>query len=164
MSLITTAYFTGEINVPDLEPDHPVSTENLAELTRFILIYEKDYLIRLLGSDLYAVFVNGTTAEWKTGLTAQLKDETNLISPIAYWVWVHYKKHITTMSLGTGEATAANENSTVASPVPKIRDMYIKAVNMTYDVLIWINDNISLFPSYPDTDLTAFRPMNDLGI
>ena len=86
MALIDTSYFIGEITVPNIGSvsGNPAASINLAELNRLILIYEKDYLVKLLGKALYDVFIANPSATWVVSLTAQLKDTTNKISPIAY--------------------------------------------------------------------------------
>ena len=166
MALIDTSYFIGEITVPNIGSvsGNPAASINLAELNRLILIYEKDYLVKLLGKALYDVFIANPSADWVVSLTAQLKDTTNKISPIAYYVWHWWKRNNASMTSEMGEFAAKSENASTNSNIMKQITGFNTCVSLTCDVLDWMDENSTIFPSAPETDLYAFRPINDFGI
>lgn len=163
-NLIDSSYFNGEILVPNITGSHPAQTVNVTELDRFIVLYERDYLIKLLGKTLYAEFIAQQTESWAVSLIGQLRDSTLKISPIAYYIWYWWKCHNTTQITAQGEAAANNENAGIVSPMHRLQNAYNSCVNLTYDVLEWMEANQSTFPSVPVPDFQAFRPINTLGI
>jgi len=166
VALIDTSYFQGEISIPNITSGsgNPAASINLAEVNRLILIYENDYLVKLLGKDLYDVFIDNPSASWVVSLTAQLRDTTNKISPIAYYVWYWWKRNNTTTTSALGELTANAENANITGAIMKQITAFNTCVNLTCDVLDWMDENSSIFPSSPEPDLNAFRPINDFGI
>lgn len=163
-NLIDSSYFVGELLIPNTTGNHPAQTVNTTELDRFILLYEREYLIKLLGKTLYDEFIAHPTDSWVVDLTSQLRDSTLKISPIACYIWYWWKCHNTTQTTAQGEAIANNENASMTSPMQRLMKAYNDCVNMTYDVLQWLKDNESLLPSVPEPDYDSFKPLNFLGI
>lgn len=163
-NLIDSSYFTGELLVPNTTGTHPALSINTEELARFIVLYEREYLIKLLGKELYDEFIAHQSESWAVSLIAQLKDSTLKISPIAFYIWYWWKCHNTTNITAQGEEYSSNENATVINPMHRLQHAYNKCVEMTYDVWEWMQANVDTFPVVPAPDFDSFRPINTFNI
>ena len=166
MSLIDSSYFVEDISVPNISGSHPAASVNLASLNRAILTYERDYLTRLLGPTLYDEFITDLAASepWATGLRDELRDTTNLISPIAFYVWYYWMRRNATAITGSGAAEAKHENATTVSPAVDMCEAYNKAMRMTWDVIDYLNEHADDLPSARVTESNWLHPINPFGI
>lgn len=152
MPLIDATYFYGEINVPNIDTPGAV-LENLEDL---IKKYEAKFLKTLLGKSVYELFIAEMAKPddeqeqiWKD-LKSILVDEEIKLSPIANYVYRFYQYNQFTVSTGSGEKQAKNENSTRASVVPKV----VRAWNEMSD---WMMDNRGWFIEfYSDNEFEGY--------
>jgi len=153
-NLIDNSYFTGEINLPG-----ELLTGTFATIDSYIAKYEKEFLIKLLGYDVYkdllanplnyAGLINGEeySVQFNGAKTVKwigLKN-TEKISPIAYYVYYHFMRDLATATATTGQTMPISENSAVISMSHKL-------------VFAW-NAMIELYGSYRDSQITpsAYR-------
>ena len=167
MSLIDTSYYIGEYKVGNLDSTHPAAAINTADLTWFQTKYEKEFLIKIMGETMYDEFIAGLDvgspdAKW-TALRNELRDETAKQSPIAAYVWYHYRLDKVTASGSFGETQAKGENSTPASSAGKLRNAWNYANTEAYKVAEWIGERMSTYTT-ADIDLNRFYLNNDFGI
>lgn len=165
-SIIDYTYFTGEISIPNLTGTGPIVTANLAKVNRLIDLYEKDYLIKLLGEDLYDQFVTdlGTSEAWATGLRDELRDTTLRVSPIAYYMYYFWLRESATYVTSGGQAEPKNKNSLNSSPNLRMVEAYNRMVRMTVKLLDYIRDEQSEWPETVQMDASFLRPINTFNI
>jgi len=165
-NLIDRTYLVGEILIPNIisGSGHPAATINQTDVDRLITKYEKKYLKRLLGKDLYKAFIENQLEAWAVALIAELRDTVNKVSPIAYYVWCAWKRDNTTRIGSGGEVQTKNENADTVSPTYRMLTNWNECIDLTCDVLDWMDENAYLFPVAADTDYDTFRPMNEFGI
>lgn len=149
MSLIDKSYFTKNLHIGDLSN---VLDGTPTMLDAYITRYEKEYLIKLLGQDLYAEFVAGLEEDpvpqkW-IDLKNEIVDETFKVSPIANYVYCKWQYQNYTKNVGIGQVKNKAENAVVVRPY----DMQVMAwndmVDMGKDVLKFVYSNITDYPSY----------------
>ncbi len=179
MSLIDKTYFIGEINLPGLQ-----NSDNVDALTVFIQKYEQRYLQQALGYPLWklfnasynpgpakgrflilqegAEFTNdkGWVNLW-TGLT-----NTELLSPIANYIYYWYTRDNVTFTSTIGEVKSNSENSQNADAMIKQMRAYNEMVDQTEllrDFLKYAvdGDGNILFPEWevdnPSSKRQAFK-------
>ena len=166
MSVIDSSYFVGERSVPNITGTHPAVTVNLASLDRLILIYEKDYLTRLLGKTLYDEFIAALalSTEWATGLRDALRDSTLKTSPIADYVWYFWMRQQATLITTGGATEQKSENSVNVSPSRLMTEAYNSAIKGTWDVINYLDEHYTDLPSARVTESEWLRPINVFGI
>ena len=166
MAIIDSSYFVGELNVPNITGSNPVVAVNLAGLNRLITLYERLYLLKLLGETLYDEFIAdlATSETWATGLRDELRDATNKISPIAYYVYYYWLRNAATYMTSGGEVEQKSENATQSSPALRMSEAYNQMVRLTVKVLAYINDESDSFPSPAITETGWLRNVNTFGI
>ena len=166
MSVIDSSYFVGERSVPNITGTHPAVTVNLASLDRLILIYEKDYLTRLLGKTLYDEFIAALalSTAWATGLLDALRDSTLKTSPIADYVWYFWMRQQATLITTGGATEQKSENSVNVSPSRLMIEAYNSAIKGTCDVIDYLDEHYTDLPSSRVTEPEWLRPINVFGI
>ena len=151
-NLITADYFIRDVNLPG-----NVLAGTLADINPYIVQYERDVLIDLLGYPLYKDlkaeiddasystrwdrFVNGheytvtfqgveTTVKWN-GLI-----NTEEVSLLSYFIFYYYLKDHTTFTSNRGELAGLSENAQAFNPGQRLvnawnsgRDLYGKTVD-----------------------------------
>jgi len=166
MAVIDSSYFVGEISIPNTIGSDAVVTATLAKLNRLISIYEKDYLIKLLGQTLYDEFIAALLVPdaWATALLNELRDDTLKLSPIAQYVYYFWLRDSVTYVTSNGQVEGKNENAVSSSPALRMSESYSRMVRTTEEVLEYIGDNQSTFPSTPETEYTWLRKINTFNI
>lgn len=166
--LIDHTYFVGEILIPNLTGDNPVVSGNVEEINRFIKKYEKEYLLHVLGEDLYKVFIAGMAVEpieakW-TDLKSKLIDTDIPASPIADYVYYHVMRDRFTNTSALGEVEAAVENGNYAVNSYKMARAYNEAVRYGSTLRSWLSDNIATYPEFDTAGSYTLRTVNIFGI
>jgi len=134
MSLIDASYFWGEINLP---------ANKYSDLDSFIERFEKELIVKLFGYTLYKL-INAYNPDKPTDTDQRIRDiiegkeftlneqtykwnglrNTEKVSVIAYYVYVHYMRGIETQTTTTGESKNKKVNSVSVSPVQKISNAW----------------------------------------
>lgn len=146
MSLIDKSYFTKNLHIGDLSN---VLDGTPTMLDAYITRYEKEYLIKLLGLELYNEFVSGLEEDpvpqkW-IDLKNEIVDETFKVSPIANYVYCKWQDQNYTKNVGIGQVKNKAENAIVVRPY----DMQVKAWNEMVDMnlnigeYLWVNQDFN---------------------
>jgi hypothetical protein len=175
MAFITPQYFTGEINLTNLN-----QTAVLNRLSGFITKYERKFLQKVLGYPLDEQFTTGystpSTAEqkWKDlaegkiytrtdGKTVRwdgLINTANLESPIANYIYYWERRDAYTKTTVAGEKNNKVENSDNADAAGKLARAW-------GEMLKWVCDLYDFLEAYTDTyqpPLTRYDVLNcELG-
>lgn len=103
-------YFIGKLSIPHLTVSEGVdsSLSNSDALTRYISIYEPEFLKKLLG-DAYSDYIANPT-DW-TEFDALIVDNTLKVSPIANYVFFKCYPDIVQNNTGIGTVQGKPENS-----------------------------------------------------
>ena len=145
-NLIDSGYFWGKLKRSYLNispynntPSAKIAASEQDELTKYISIYQKEYLTQLFGSN-----VVPDDEEIK----ALLFDSTLQISPIANYVFCKLLLSSQSKSTASGVTVKATENSTLVS----YQDLYSQAWNEMVKFNITIRskiDELGLTDTYP---------------
>lgn len=149
MSLIDKSYFTKELHIGDLSNTRDGTPDML---DAYIERYEKEYLTKLLGLELYNEFMAGLEEEpvpqkW-VDLKNEIVDETFKVSPIANYVYCKWQNQNYTKNVGIGQVKNKAENAIVVRPY----DMQVMAWNDMVDecrkVVRFIHFHEGDYPDY----------------
>jgi hypothetical protein len=164
MAIIDSSYFVADLSIPNIAGAQPIAVQNAATLNSLILIYEKDYLMRLLGSTLYDEFIAdlATNEVWALALKAELADNTNKISPIACYVWYYWMRNQVSNVSNQGETESKNENSVNVSPGIRMTRAYNRMITLTLPVVEYINTET--LPHTPETEYVWLTKINTFNI
>ena len=148
-NLIDSTYFIGEISLPA-----QVLTGTLADINPFIVKYEREALIDLVGYTLYKQLKVGIEAgspdygevKWKRLITGYeysidyLGDthlvkwngliNSELISLLAYYIYYQYVKYHATHTSGLGELLTNAENASKISPSQKMVNAWNRFIEL----------------------------------
>lgn len=177
MSLIDSTYFVGDIQL---------DVGEYSTLSSFITVYEKQFLIKAFGYELYkeiAAYDSETsdqrikdlvegkeyTIDWN-GRSQLIKYNglinTDLISPIAYYVYYHFVRGQASINVTTGQIKPNNENASNADLSMQVQGSWNRLLELTgYEgqnlnipsIYNFINENIT---EYPEWDFTDFGFVN----
>jgi len=145
-NLITSAYFIGEISLPG-----SALTGDLADIAPYIIKYEREALIKLLGYTLYKelkaeIDAESYTEKWNRlvngheyeitymGETHLVKwnglINSELVSLLAYYIYYKYVSFHVTQTSGIGEFISQAENSVKVSPSQKMVNAWNRFVDL----------------------------------
>lgn len=182
-NLIDYTYFVDDINVPDANGTY-------STLDDFITKFEKKYLIRVLGYTLYKLIAAYDSAHPEAseqrirdiieGKEFQSDDlvftykwnglkNTDLISPIAYYVYYHHQVSKITHTSTSGEKKNAIENSQPVETSFKLYDAWNNMVDLTGKINDYKVDSLYYFmyknaDTYPEWEFEEFDYINSFGI
>lgn len=185
MSLINAQYFVGNLMIPNAAEASVASTINF-----YINKYEKDFLVNLLGYQLYKVHsdnttdqrfkdiiegceytdYNGNTAKWKGLIEILVPDPvapaTNPIgqkqSIIANYVYFYYRKYNMSQFTGIGEViTKASEGSDHVSPRRKIIAIWNEIHFEVSDFIAYMEMSQDKYPEWPIED--KYKALDTFG-
>ena len=174
--LIDSSYFdTAERNIPNTG-----SKDVLSLLNSLIATHEKDYLIKVLGYELYKLFWAGITVAtpdqrymdiWKgadfTGWDQRTKRWEGLVSaiaisidpplsvpdsPIADYVYYWYLVGKVNHVSGTGQVQAKNQSSEMVSSAPQQVRAWNNTVEKTRVLLEFLSVNYTVYPEFQRYD------------
>jgi len=173
---LTSAYFVGELHIPNITGTTNPSVANFSNLMNFILKYEPEFLERMLGEDFYAEFVAGVTGSvtmW-TNLYAQIYTTvaqtigvdtyTLYTSPAANYVYYQYMRNVQTVTVMSGEAKQANENALQVQNLMKMVQAYNKMKDMIADIWEWIEDRPTIYTTWAAGEADPFPKINQMNI
>jgi hypothetical protein len=153
------------VQTSDFVGEYKVSQSRFTELARYIETYEKYYLIRLLGKDLYDLFIADLTLV--TPQVPQTLPYQSIFNPfeqdnnsclivsegikqmLVMFIYFHYVRDMAQLNTTTGVVNNVNENSTNPSYNGyNLTEAYNKAID-TYQSIQWyINENDTDYPDY----------------
>ena len=176
---LTNAYFQGIIYLPNLQIDRPAqvgmgqAVVAVAEnsLDYYIQLYEREFLVRLLGVRLYNAFVDGLAGD-DNGKWGKLKEKifdtsgTFPVSPAANYVYYWLVRNGITTTTMKGEVTPQQDYARDASPADKLVRAWNGMLPMIACIRAFIIDNLEDYGHWLDDDecWCVFEPINVLGL
>lgn len=160
--IIDSTYFINEIFIAGQANSVDVNSSR-SKLSGFIAKYESRYLTEILGKDLYSDFKAGLESDpvpqkW-IDLRDALANDATKESPIANYVYYWFLRSQTTTTTGIGETKQLSENADRASSIDKQVRAWNEMVDLNFEVLGFLNDNIIDYPLYyPNGPVYYFRP------
>jgi hypothetical protein len=141
------------VQTSDFVGEYKVSQSRFTELELYIAEYEKHYLLRLLGADLYALFIADLTAPtpqtpqtliYQNIFNAFQTDENGYLiisegikKMLIQFIYFHYVRDMQHYNTTTGTVTNVNENSTMPTYNGyNLIEAYNKGV-VNYDNIQW---------------------------
>lgn len=178
MPIITSLYFnSGVKNIPNISAD--AVAEGVDEA---ILIYEPEYLQKVLGYPLFAAFDTGRLAEepedrWVKLLSGSVfeyggvqikwqgfQNEITYQSPIADYVMAKWAADESSNNTGIGESISKGIHAESASALPRVVANWNRMYEKNCILAAFIRSS-GLYPEYDgNVDRDLFRPLNALGI
>lgn len=171
---LTSAYFVGELLIPNLTSPTAAGTANIAELQWFIDAYEKEFLEYLLGTELYEEFVAGIAvtptplAKW-----TNLKNKIYVISgtptyqsPAAGYVYFFYRRNKFSVTTGSAEVQPSHENATAVSHTAKQVRAWNMMVKQCEAIWEWLEEDTqaAIYTSFSDEFHGYLTRINEFGI
>jgi hypothetical protein len=168
-NIITSANFVGDIMLPNVTGTSASATQ----LTTFITKYEEEYLKRILGYDLYVLYVAGIAAldqdyeDIRDGSTYTGDDDLTYEwkglagvgeSPIANYVYYRIMDYNVSQTQGVGgESMSANENGTHAASKAKMVAAWNQMVEWNFDLHRFLYENRATYPDYYGLTYSPFN-------
>lgn len=148
--MITKAFFgQNPLLIPQAKQNNGVPanvySQETIELDRAIKRYEKEYMVALLGSELYAEYLTDMADEvlklkW-AAFNSHLCDAETLVSPIANFIYFNYVQDNSFSYNGTVYTTEKKENSTILDGAVKLVDVWNKMCDLNYTFIEWLCAN-----------------------
>ena len=168
---LTVDYFIGELAVGNLSGSNPAVTANVNVIKQYIALKEPVFMELLLGSDLYAEFLDGMAAQTPDAKWTELKDKifkvdllaNTYISPAANYVFTFVFEKMM-RSYGVGEKKTNDQ-----AVADKLNSMdLIRAWQsmrtMVSDIWEWLEENLDTYPSFDPYQEDPFDWYNAMGI
>lgn len=179
MSLIDSTYFKGRIYLPT----SPAGANTIIGDTvsdDFIPQYEKEYLVKALGYQLYKAFTDalaGSPAtKWtdlRDGVDYTIGENTyrwngfinsDKVSPIAYYVYSEYMGSQAQMNNGTGVKISTQQNATNYSPSQKIMYASAQMLKLNESLYHYLNNHTDDYTEYNRSLIQGFGFTNSFDI
>lgn len=167
--LLTYEYFTtGRASIPNVAGSETIHVARQNEVIRYIDIYEKKTLRRLLGDDLYNAFAAGmaeTTplTRW-TSLANAIRDASLLTSPICAFVWFGWQQDHQTMETTGAQVKYSPADAITSVNVQKMCDVYNDAVADLSDFYDdFLTENAADYPEWEQGSF-VFERINPFDI
>ena len=163
---IDISFFFGTLNIAQKS-----TTSVQSDVDASISILEPEFLTSLLGFKLYDAYKAGIeagspAANWtalrdgkaytnRAGVDAKWQglkytagsQKKSLIANYVYWHWL---KNEATMTTGTGEKVANNQNASNASPIHKQVAAWNEMVRWAWDLIEFLLSNPTDYPDFAD--------------
>lgn len=180
MPTIDTTYFEADLSLGNI-----TGAPAIAALTQFIAKFEKKYLEGLFGFPLYKAYTagiavlapdqkwldirdgkeytsNGKAVYW-TGLKSTVG--TLKVSPIANFVYYHYRKDNASFTQSGGEAKAKTKDMIKVSPRQKMIDAWNEMAPVSQQLIAFLEEHATTYPEFDgvvDCELIEFKNSLDL--
>lgn len=168
--MITKDYFLNNpLFIPQGRPNNGVSADiystDIKELERAISLYEREYMIYLLGSELYSEYLSDMADTEKAlkwaDFNTKLNDSTLKVSPIANYIYCKYVEDNSMQYNGRVFTTEKKENQDVIGMEKKLIKEWNRCVEMTSNFIDWlvlnpVETTAEIDTSYWDT-LTDYK-------
>lgn len=165
--IITPAYFFGKLRLP--QTGNP---EGLADVQKFIDVYEPEFLQKALGYDLWQAFTEGIadsdsgsgavidqrwidllegkaftlhSREWKW---IGFEGGPLHLSPIANYVYYKYRENGVSDTVLVGEVQSTTDNNRVISPRAKMQDAWNEMCEMLQGLRGFLYANQAIYPEW----------------
>lgn len=169
--LISTSYFdgTGLFTVSNVDQNITTNEGNYTRLIACIKGFERELMYKTIGKTLYDALIVGLTgtpeSKWTT-LAAQLRNSTELLSPIANYIYVRQWQREQRQHTESGDVVLSGNGLINDANLPEICQIWNQMVNWLIDFQTWFFQNES---NYTEWDGTAYiwtknDYMNILGI
>lgn len=159
--ILDNSYFKGEIFIPNLIGSSPVNQARSTELENFATIYESEYLELMFGETFAAAII--ATPSSYTALMAYLLTQTKG-SPLANYVYYHFRANELTQTTGAGEAVMNTENATLKNATYKLVKAWNNMVDMSQKAYDYVEDNSGDYPLYDSEVGFPFTKINSFGV
>lgn len=148
-NIIDYTYFQSPpVFIPNLATTPPAMAARLSEVSRYIVIYEKEYLRLMLGDDLYDLMIAAPTAPRFVALKARFIDTTNKISPIANYVYVRYMQDQQQVTTQSGDKETQKSGMVSQVNAQKYANIINQMIALSEDVYDWIAENVATYPEW----------------
>ena len=162
MSLVLNSDFTGKYSLA-------LTQFNTADIDAYIAKYEKEYLLKLLGADLYTLFIADLDAStpqvpvsaiylalfnsFDTDYNSKIKSSDGIVEMLKGFIYYNYTKDIVQNQTPIGSTMPKNENSTVMSLNQSMCTRFNDQV-LSFEAIQWyICDNSTDYPDYNGQEL-----------
>ena len=156
--LITTSYFdgTGLFTVSNVDPNITTQEGNYTRLVACIKGFERELMYKLIGKTLYDALIAGLSAQtetrWTT-LAGQLRNSTELLSPIANYIYVRQWQREQRQHTESGDVVLSGTGIVNDTNLPDICQIWNQMVDWLVEFQDWFFQNES---NYPEWDGTAY--------
>lgn len=159
--ILDNSYFKAEIFIPNLVGSSPVNQARSTELEYFAEMYEKDYLELMFGETMAAAII--AAPESYSALMVYLLTQTKG-SPLANYVYYHFRANELTLTTGAGESTLNTENATNKSATYKLVKAWNNMVDMSQKAFDYVAENSGDYADYDSEVSFPFEKINTFGI
>lgn len=148
-NLTDYTYFTsGAIAVNNITSTGTPAAAIQASITAYITEYEPDFLLKLLGEDLYDVYAaTPLDAKWAT-LKTMLFNGTTKKSVISNYVWTKYIKDIQIMGTAGGDKQSGDAGMIPTFNSQKFVEVWRSIRKSVTDIIDYMDLNTSTFPEW----------------
>lgn len=185
-NLIDTSFFYGKLLIAQsTEPSVALS------ITKAIDIFEPEFMLKLLGYELYKVFKaeltpsisdrmkglrDGAEYQNRYGILDRWKglkftDGSGNRSPIANFVYYWYTRNNATKTTGTGEKNVGSKNSTNSDSVNKQCSAWNEMATWCNELWEFLYVNQDIYPEYfrngfliKLSNIELFKPINNINL
>jgi hypothetical protein len=178
--LIDKSYFKGDISLPvnkksdvkQLGVGALIQSVGEANLADYIIKFEAEYLIRLLGETLYENFMAGIAVEsplqiWIDMKEALTHESTTKLSPIAYYVYCFIMEEGQTTSTIKGEKGVKADRTVSVSAAKKVVNAWVWMVRYSGRFYNWLYEHWDSYKEYAGDGrmrVYNFGLINEFGI
>lgn len=157
MSLVLNSDFTGKYELS-------LTQYNTSVIDAYITKYTKRYLLKLLGSELYDLFIadlNGATPqvpqttpyttifnEFHLNINGELVVSNGIVEMLKGFIYYEYAKDITNVQTPIGAVNPSGENGIKMQPNMMLTTRYNEAVDTYNAIQNYIEYNIQDFATY----------------
>lgn len=159
--ILDNSYFKGEIFIPNLVGSSLVNQARSTELEYFAEIYESEYLELMFGETFAAAII--AAPEIYSALMDYLLAQTKG-SPLANYVYYHFRANELTLTTGAGESTLNTENATNKSATYKLVKAWNSMVDMSQKAFDYVSENSDDYADYDSGVSFPFEKINTFGI
>lgn len=151
-TLITYEYFTGQINISNVDPNVTTEEGNYSQLVAFIEDYEPELMSKVIGKQLYDALIVGLSApvveaRW-TALAAKLRDTTSKKSPIANYIYVNLWDVNQRQTTQSGDVVMTGTGIIPDANIAKIDRIWNQMVDQLIIFQEWFFENQSDYAEY----------------
>jgi hypothetical protein len=159
------------IQANDFAGEYKISQSRFTELDLWITKYEKYYLLRMMGADLYSLFIADLTLTTpQIPQTARFLNIFNAFNYIPSYpesmyisegikkmlvqlIYFHYVRESNHFNTIAGQVTNSNENSTAAAFQSNLIKSYNDAIDNYCNIQMYIQSDAVAYPEYVNSQV-----------
>ena len=158
--IVDYTYFTGRIFIPGIGTTIPAQIAAKNELDAYILRYEKTFLRKVMGDDMYDDYVVNYANAAYVALVAELRDATNKTSPCADFIWYKYQEdHQTILTPAGGDKKVQAAGMTPLIDAGKYCKIWNEMVDDLEDYFDFIDDNAATYLLFDGVNFEKINPI-----